>query len=89
MTEPQFVEQLRHAPAIDVAMGASQVKTIKGAHYLHRCERAGLNRDLVLRAIERRCAELGGEIPERARRLIVQAEAVETERLVYEQHRRR
>ena len=71
-----FASYVRGESEEAVLLAIKGVQTLTGAERMWRAERAGACRPLVLRAADRRVAELGGEIPESEWiRLVAQGEA--------------
>lgn len=65
-------------------MALDQVQTLAGALAIRSAERAGLARPIVMRAADRRIAELRGEDDPMRVQLVAEGAAVETERLAWE-----
>lgn len=63
---------LRRAPEFTVRLAVEHVRTLSGAYNLHKAERDGLARPAILRAIERKIAELGGEESPRSKKSILE-----------------
>jgi hypothetical protein len=75
----ELVDRLRAASLAEAFMAAEQVTTASGAVRLFNAERLGLSRRPVLRTIERRIAQLSGEMPDGQRTtLVTEGRSVET-----------
>lgn len=74
----QLWQLIRRSHATEAVLALDQVRTVAGAQAIHTAESNGLRRGIVLRACERRIAQLRGEDETKAAStLIAQGEAVE------------
>jgi hypothetical protein len=65
---------VRHAEAITVCLAVEQMHTVGGVLATREAERAGRARPIVMRALDRRVAELAGEITPSRSQLVAIAE---------------
>ncbi len=79
-----FILRVRDASVVAVRMACDQVQTIAGALRLRAAELAGRCRPVVLRAVDRRIAELRGEDPATPTRLVAQGRAVDADEKAWE-----
>lgn len=79
-----LVLAMRRVSPLAARLALDQVQTLRGALAIRAAERAGLARPGVLRAADKRVAELRGEDAPAPERLVVQAEAAETARIAWE-----
>jgi hypothetical protein len=74
----QFAEQIRAQSVECLLLAIEKVETLQGAMNIYGAESEGKRRRFVLRAAERRIAQLRGEEPKGQRsQLIVEARVVE------------
>ncbi|MBK9497056.1 MAG: hypothetical protein IPO08_21595 [Xanthomonadales bacterium] len=79
-----FTARLRGAPTLAVRMALDAVRTLTGALRIRAAERAGLARPAVLRAADRRIAELRGEDAPAPVQLVAEGRGVDADERAWE-----